>query len=126
MAGRWVKLLLAFVSTVIPGFIGTDRIENTSPNSTSIVASCIYRHGPRREHRSPVTPSYVLRSFCLATGVFAEPFPSNGCLVSGGFTVLALSKYTTIIRINSACLVTMEHSEVEVKLHLLNFGTKLR
>jgi hypothetical protein len=39
--------------------LGKDRIENTPSNNSSIVASRIYRHELRREHRFPVTP--VLR-----------------------------------------------------------------
>jgi hypothetical protein len=49
--------------------LGTDHIENTASNNSSVVAyvtvAAVTWHEP---------------SHCLATGVFAEPFPSNGCL----------------------------------------------
>jgi hypothetical protein len=36
--------------------LGTDRIENTYTNSSSIVPAHRCRHGPRREHFFPITP----------------------------------------------------------------------
>jgi hypothetical protein len=53
--------------------LGTDRIDNISPNRSFIVASRSYLKDCGEK-----TVSQLLR--CLETGVFAELFPSNGCL----------------------------------------------
>jgi hypothetical protein len=58
--------------------LGTDRIGNTSPNS-SLVASRNYRMDGVENTASQLLHCSVLRICCLATGVFAESFPSNGC-----------------------------------------------
>jgi hypothetical protein len=50
--------------------LGTGRIENTSPNSSSIVASH-KSHGPLRVHRFPYTP-------LLPVTNLLRPLPSNG------------------------------------------------
>jgi hypothetical protein len=39
-----------------------------------------------------------LRSCYLATGLFAKPFGSNGCL-SAGFKVFVLGKYVTLLTV---------------------------
>jgi hypothetical protein len=49
--------------------LGTDRTVNTASKSSSIV-TCM----------SVAEITWRLLSHCLLTGVFAEPFPSNGCL----------------------------------------------
>jgi hypothetical protein len=61
----------------------TNQVENTVSNSTSIVA-CV-----------SVAAGTCLRSRCLEMNVVAEPFASKGCF--SGSTVLALSKYDTIL-----------------------------
>jgi hypothetical protein len=48
-------------SSVMATGLGTARAKNTASNSSYIVASHGYRHGPRRGHRFPVT------SFSLVT-----------------------------------------------------------
>jgi hypothetical protein len=48
--------------------LGTDRTENTASNGSSIASLSV-----------PAI-TWQLLSHCLATGMFAEPFPSNGCL----------------------------------------------
>jgi hypothetical protein len=57
----------------------TDRIENTSLN-VSVPASRSYRTDRVENTASQLLHCCLLRICCLATGVFAEPFPSNGCL----------------------------------------------
>jgi hypothetical protein len=59
--------------------LGTDRIENTSPNS-SIVVSRSYPTDRVEKIAFQLLHCCVVRICCLLTGVFAEPFPSNGCL----------------------------------------------
>jgi hypothetical protein len=49
--------------------LGTDRTGNAASNSSSIVA-CV----------SLLAIRWRLLSYCLTTGVFTEPFPSNSCL----------------------------------------------
>jgi hypothetical protein len=61
----------------------TDRVENIVCSSTSIVA-CL-----------SVAAGTCLSSRCLETNVVSEPFASNRCF--SGSTVLALSKYGTIL-----------------------------
>jgi hypothetical protein len=48
--------------------LGMDRTENIASNISSIVA-CVF----------VAAFTWRLLSLCLATGVFTEPFPSNGC-----------------------------------------------
>jgi hypothetical protein len=70
--------------------LGTDRIENTSPNSSSIVASRRYSRDRVENNASRYCCVLLLtwnccvrvcwRSRYIATSVFAEPFPSNDCL----------------------------------------------
>jgi hypothetical protein len=57
-----------------------DRTENTSPNSSSIVASHSYHTDRVGNTASQLIHNCILRIYCLATGVFAEPFTSNCCL----------------------------------------------
>jgi hypothetical protein len=59
--------------------IDTDRIGNTSPNS-SIAASRSYCRARVEKVASQLLYWCLLRICCLATDVFTEPFPSNGCL----------------------------------------------
>jgi hypothetical protein len=58
--------------------LGTDRIENTSPSSY-VVTSRSYRTDRVENAASQLLHCFRLRICCLATGVFAQPFPSNGC-----------------------------------------------
>jgi hypothetical protein len=58
--------------------LGNDRIENTSPNS-STVASRSCRKDRVQNISSQLIYCCMLRICCLAKGVFAEPFPSKGC-----------------------------------------------
>jgi hypothetical protein len=99
-----LQLLLALVSAVILGsessgtrdHILLSQIRNF-PFRRLIRLSGLrwrYSHGPYRKHRFQQllhccigillsTGSVIvacLRSYCLATGVFAEPFPKNDCL----------------------------------------------
>jgi hypothetical protein len=60
--------------------LGTDRIENSTRNSSSIVASRRYRTGRIENTDSQLLHCCVLRIWCLAKGVFAESFPNNGCI----------------------------------------------
>jgi hypothetical protein len=60
--------------------LSTDRIQNTSPNSSSTVASRSYSTDRVENTASQLLHCYVLRICCLATSVFAESFSSNGCL----------------------------------------------
>jgi hypothetical protein len=60
--------------------LGADLIENTSPNSSSIVASSRYRTDCVENTASQLLHCCILRICCLAEGVFAEPFSRNGCL----------------------------------------------
>jgi hypothetical protein len=60
--------------------LGTDRIGNTSPNNSSIVASRRYRTDRVENTSSLSLHCCVLRICCLATDVFAQPFPSKDCL----------------------------------------------
>jgi hypothetical protein len=60
--------------------LGTDRIEKTSPDSSSFDASRSYRTERVKNIACQSFHCYILIICCLATGVFAEPFPSNGCL----------------------------------------------
>jgi hypothetical protein len=60
--------------------LGMDRIENTSPNS-SIVASRSCHTDRIKNTTSHLLCCCMLRICCLATGVFTEPFPSNGSLL---------------------------------------------
>jgi hypothetical protein len=55
--------------------LDTDCIDNTSPNSSSIVAS-------RREHSFPVTP-------LLRVTLLLQPLPNNGCFIAAYFEVVA-------------------------------------
>jgi hypothetical protein len=59
--------------------LGMDHIENTYPNSSSIVASRNYRTDRVENTASQLLHCCVLRICCLAKGLFAEPFPNNGC-----------------------------------------------
>jgi hypothetical protein len=59
--------------------LGSDRIENTSPNSSS-GASRSYHTDNIENTTSQLLHCFLLRICCLATGVFAQPFPSNSCL----------------------------------------------
>jgi hypothetical protein len=83
---HWVTISQRTVDSLCS--LGTDRIENNSPNS-SLVAIRSYRTDRVENTGSKLLHCCMLRICCLATGVFAEPFPSNGCLCW-------LSKYTTI------------------------------
>jgi hypothetical protein len=60
--------------------LGTDSIENSPSNSYSIVASLRYRTDRIENTAFHLLRCCVLQVCCLATGVLAEPFPSNGCL----------------------------------------------
>jgi hypothetical protein len=60
--------------------LGTDTIENNSPKTSPIVASRSYRLDRVENTASQLLHCCILRICCLATGVLAEPFPSNGCL----------------------------------------------
>jgi hypothetical protein len=57
--------------------LGTDHMENSSPNSSSIVASRSYHTGHVKNSASQLLHCCVLQICCLAVGMFAEPFPSN-------------------------------------------------
>jgi hypothetical protein len=57
--------------------LSTDRIGDTSPKQFFY---CSYRTDRAENTTSQLLQCCVLRICCLATGVFAEPFPSNGCL----------------------------------------------
>jgi hypothetical protein len=57
-----------------------ERIENVSPNSSCIIASRTYDRDCVENIASQLLHCSVLRICCLITGVFAEPFPGNGCL----------------------------------------------
>jgi hypothetical protein len=63
LSGSWSSLY---------GF-GTDRTEDSSSVACVAVAAIKWR----------------LLSYCLATGVFAEPFPSNGCVLASQFCISA-------------------------------------
>jgi hypothetical protein len=60
--------------------LGMYRTENTSPNNSSIAASRSYRTDRVENTASHLLHCCVLRICRLETAVFAEPFPSNGCL----------------------------------------------
>jgi hypothetical protein len=62
-----------------------DHIGNTSPSSSSFVVSCSYHTDRVKNVTSQLLHCCMLHICCLATAV------------SCGFTVLALSKYATII-----------------------------
>jgi hypothetical protein len=57
-----------------------DRIENTSPNISYIFALRSFRTDRVGNTAFQLLHCCVLQIFCKATGVFAESFPSNGCL----------------------------------------------
>jgi hypothetical protein len=75
--------------------LGTDRIENISPNRFSVVASCSYRHRPHRECRFPVTPVLHVMKLLPNKRAYLQS-RSLATALSAGFTVLALSKYATL------------------------------
>jgi hypothetical protein len=60
--------------------LGTDCIENTSPNSSSIVATRSFRTDSVADIASQLPHCCLLVFCCVATGVFAKPFHRNGCL----------------------------------------------
>jgi hypothetical protein len=64
--------------------LGMDRIENTSPDSFSVVTSCSYRMDRTENTASQLIHRCVLRICFLATGVSAD------------FTVLSFSKYAPL------------------------------
>jgi hypothetical protein len=57
--------------------LNTDRIENTVSRIFLLLRHVTVA---RTAYRKMIPICYELRSCCLATGVFAEPFLSNGCL----------------------------------------------
>jgi hypothetical protein len=59
--------------------LGTDGTENISPNISSTVVSRSYCTDRAKNTVSKLLHCYGIRICFLATGVFAEPFPSNGC-----------------------------------------------
>jgi hypothetical protein len=63
-----VSLMLTLNRSLLNNF-GTDRTENISSNSSSIIA-----------YWSVASVTWRLLNHCLATGVFAGPFLNNGCL----------------------------------------------
>jgi hypothetical protein len=60
--------------------LGMDHIENISLSSSSIFASPSCRTDCAENIASPLLHCCLLQICCLATGVFAEPFPSNSGL----------------------------------------------
>jgi hypothetical protein len=57
--------------------LGSDPTESISPDSSSIVASRMYRI---ENTASQLLHCWVLRIYCLSMGIFAKPLPRNGCL----------------------------------------------
>jgi hypothetical protein len=60
--------------------LSMDRTENASPNRSSIVASHSYRTNHAENTTSRVLHCRMLWICCPAMSMFADPFPSNGCL----------------------------------------------
>jgi hypothetical protein len=78
--------------------LGTDRKGNTS--SSFIVPLRTYRMDHVENAASQLPYCCLLRICCPTTGVFAEPFPRNGCLWS----------------LHSSCLEQICHSNMEFDL----------
>jgi hypothetical protein len=62
--------------------LGRDRVENISSNISSSVTTRSYRTDHVENTASKLPNCCLWRICCLATSVFAEPFPSNCCLCS--------------------------------------------